>query len=587
MNRITHECLQGGQEWLDLRAHYFTASELAAAAGESKYQKRGDLLKAKATGIAEEIDAAKQRLFDAGHAAEAAARPIVEAMIGKELFPVTMSCEIDGLPLLASLDGIDMLGDDIWENKLLNDSLKNDVLNGWLSTHYAYQIEQQLLVSGAGRCFFTTSDGTPEGTFGMWYESDPELRAKIVSIWKQFAEDLANYQHTEATPAAVAEAIDDLPALTVQLVGQVTASNLEPFKAAVTARIQAINTNLVTDADFATADKMVKFLDDGEKRLDLVKAQALAQTESIDQLFRTIDSLKAEMRSKRLTLDKLVKAEKENRKAEIISGASKQLGLHIIALQERVGVQFMPAVASFTEVTKGLKSLDSMRDKVSVALANAKIEANAVADLIDYNIKTLTAEGHDWKFLFPDLASVVTKAKDDFTALLMSRVSQHKESEAKRLEAEREKIRIEEQAKAQREAAEKAAAEKREADAKAAAEQAERNRVAAEEIRKLDEERKASMAASCVEEKPKSETQPVFSIASDTQTATNDCLSSIKLGEICARLGYTVSAEFLSSLGIDPVATEKNAKLYPAAQFPTICRKIADHTLAVAFRKAA
>lgn len=569
MNRITHECLQGGQEWLDLRAHYFTASELAAAAGESKYQKRGDLLKAKATGIAEEIDAAKQRLFDAGHAAEAAARPIVEAMIGKELFPVTMSCEIDGLPLLASLDGIDMLGDDIWENKLLNDSLKNDVLNGWLSTHYAYQIEQQLLVSGAGRCFFTTSDGTPEGTFGMWYESDPELRAKIVSIWKQFAEDLANYQHTEATPAAVAEAIDDLPALTVQLVGQVTASNLEPFKAAVTARIQAINTNLVTDADFATADKMVKFLDDGEKRLDLVKAQALAQTESIDQLFRTIDSLKAEMRSKRLTLDKLVKAEKENRKAEIISGASKQLGLHIIALQERVGVQFMPAVASFTEVTKGLKSLDSMRDKVSVALANAKIEANATADRIDANRKAMS----EHVSLFPDFTSVCTKAPDDFAALVAMRVAQQKEADEKRLAAERERIRAEEEAKARREAEQKAqmAEHERLVAERAAAREAAANQPLQEH------------PAACVQQMPKSETQPASTETSETQPG-----ATLKLGEINAMLSpVSVNADGLASLGIHPVATEKNAKLYEASKFPTICRLISEHVMAQAFKKAA
>lgn len=586
MNRITHDCQQGSNEWLQLRAKYFTASELSAAAGQSKYQTRTDLIKQKSTGIVPEVDSAKQRLFDAGHAAEAAARPIVEARLGTELYPVTMSCEVDGLPLLASLDGIDMLGDVIWESKLLNESLKADIQQGKIEPHYAYQIEQQLLVSGADKCYFTASDGTEEGTFGMWYESNPAMRKEIVSIWTQFAKDVAAYVPEAAKPAAVAEVIEDLPALTVQLVGQVTASNLADFKAAVIARIQAINTNLVTDNDFATADKMVKFLDDGEKRLDLVKSQALAQTSSIDELFRTIDGLKAEMKSKRLTLDKLVKAEKENRKFEIINSGNTDLLSHCAALSDRVGVPVRVTV-SFAESIKGLKSLDSMRDKVSVALANAKIEANAVADLIDYNIKTLTAEGHDWKFLFPDLASVVTKAKDDFTALLMARVSQHKEAEAKRLEAEREKIRIEEQAKAQREAAEKAAAEKREADARAAAEQAERNRIAAEEIRKLDEERKASMAASCVEEKPKSETQPVFSIASDTQTATNDCLSSIKLGEICARLGYTVSAEFLSSLGIDPVATEKNAKLYPAAQFPTICRKIADHTLAVAFRKAA
>lgn len=570
MNRITHECLQGGQEWLDLRAHYFTASELAAAAGESKYQKRGDLLKAKATGIAEEIDAAKQRLFDAGHAAEAAARPIVEAMIGKELFPVTMSCEIDGLPLLASLDGIDMLGDDIWENKLLNESLKNDVLQGQLSPHYAYQIEQQLLVSGAGRCFFTASDGTPEGTFGMWYESDPELRAKIVSIWKQFAEDLANYQHTEATPAAVAEVIDDLPALTVQLVGQVTASNLDSFKTAVTARIQAINTTLVTDADFATADKMVKFLDDGEKRLDLVKAQALAQTESIDQLFRTIDSLKAEMRSKRLALDKLVKAEKENRKSHIVGEARGELLLHVAALNKRVEVNAIEAPNGiFAEAIKGLKSLDSMREKVSVALANAKIEANAIADRIDINRKAMCEHAN----LFPDFASVCTKAADDFAALVALRVAQQKEADEKRLAAERERIRAEEEAKARREAEQKAqmAEHERLVAERAAAREAAANQPPQEQ------------PAVCVQQMQKSEPQPALTAASETQHG-----ATLKLGEINAMLSpVSVNADGLASLGIHPVATDKNAKLYEASKFPTICRLISEHVMAQAFKKAA
>ena len=550
MNRITHDCQQGTQAWLDLRAHYFTASELPAAAGESKYQKRNDLLKAKATGITEEIDAAKQRLFDAGHAAEAAARPIVERIIGAELYPVTMSVEIDGLPLLASLDGIDMLGDVIWENKLLNDSLKNDVLQGRLDLHYAYQIEQQLLVSGAAKCYFTTSDGLPDGTFGMWYESNPDLRAKIISIWKQFAEDLASYEHIEAKPAPVADAIEDLPALTVQLVGQVTSSNLATFKDAVTARIQAINTVLVTDSDFANADKMVKFLDDGEKRLDLVKSQALAQTESIDLLFRTIDSLKAEMRSKRLTLDKLVKAEKENRKSEIVTAASKELFAHMQSLRQRVG-GYMPNIEGpiFAEAIKGLKSLDSMRDKVSVALANAKIEANAIADRIDANRKAMAGN----EALMPDFSQLCTKATDDFVAIVAMRAAQQKERDEKRLEAERERIRSEEQAKAQRE-------------------------LTAANQTQFEQNKQPEATTTGTAETP---------LTGNQETAPQECGKTIKLGEICARLGFTVTADFLGTLGIHPVATEKNAKLYSESKFPTICRLISDHVMSLAFTKAA
>ena len=548
MNRVTHNVTQGSAEWLAIRAKHFTASELSAAAGKSKYQSRQSLIKAKATGLVEEVSPATQRLFDAGHAAEAAARPIVEAMLGEDLFPVTMSCEIDGLPLLASLDGITMLGDSIWENKLLNESLKSSIQQGKLDDHYALQIEQQLLVSGATKCYFTTSDGTEAGTFGMWYESNPDLRNQIVAIWKQFAEDVKNYVHVEAKAEPVAEVIEDLPALTVQLVGQVTSSNLATFQTAVMERIKAINTTLVTDNDFATADKMVKFLDDGEKRLELVKSQALAQTASIDELFRTIDSLKAEMRSKRLTLDKLVKAEKENRKAEIVTAANREFSDHLATLLKRVGAP-IPVTGSFGEAVKGLKSLDSMRDKVATALANAKIEANAIADRIDANRKTVEDMS-----LFPDFAQVSTKAPDDFAALLAMRTAARKEAEEKRLAEERERIRAEEQAKAQREAA--------------------------EVLRKQQEAEAAKLA----EQRPVAnpDAQPVVSVIEPA----NDGGQMIKLGEINAALGITVTADFLDRLGIK-ATIEKNAKLYPAAKFPTICRLIADHILAQAFKKAA
>ena len=83
-NRVTHDCAQGSEAWHTLRAKHYTASEASAMLGVSKYQTRADLIKRKATGLAEEIDAATQRRFDDGHAAEAAARSIVEGIIGAD-----------------------------------------------------------------------------------------------------------------------------------------------------------------------------------------------------------------------------------------------------------------------------------------------------------------------------------------------------------------------------------------------------------------------------------------------------------------------------------------------------------------------
>ena len=402
----------------------------------------------------------------------------------------------------------------------------------------------------------------------MWYESCPKLRAALIAGWKQFGSDVAAYQHVETVAAPVADSIEELPALSVSLVGQVTSSNLATFKETVLARIQAINTTLVTDADFVNADKMVKFLDDGEKRLELVKSQALSQTATIDELFRTIDGLKAEMRSKRLTLDKLVKSEKENRKSEIVTKANAEFAAHIQALDARIGMRLPMASPQLAESIKGLKSLDSMRDKVSVALANAKIEANAIADRIEANRKTVEDMS-----LFPDFAQVCAKAPEDFAALVAMRISQRQA----RLDAEREKIRAEEQAKAQREAAAEA---KRIADAKLAEEHA----AAVAEIRKIDAERKEAQEAAA-----KSEAERIAALPTVVEVEPHHIEQpramvepiatgkTIKLGEICLRLGFTITADFLASLGFDPVATEKNAKLYQEASFPVICRALQRH----------
>ncbi len=70
---------QGSAAWLAARSKHFCASEAAAALGLSKYTTRDELLRQKATGLTEEVSPAKQRIFDAGHEAEALAPPFAGA----------------------------------------------------------------------------------------------------------------------------------------------------------------------------------------------------------------------------------------------------------------------------------------------------------------------------------------------------------------------------------------------------------------------------------------------------------------------------------------------------------------------------
>lgn len=438
---------QGTDEWARVRATRFTASEAPAMMGVSKYQTRTQLLDQKSTGLVPDVDDHQQRIFDKGHAAEAAARPIAERIIGEDLYPVT--CEDDEGRLLASMDGLTMLEDAGFEHKLWNEKLAEQVRAGNLEPHYTVQMDQQMLVSGAEKILFMCSDGTEENCVWMWYEPNEKAIKALTAGWAQFEKDLAAHKPAEAEqPKAEGRAPDALPALSVQVQGMVTASNLKAFEESARTALANIKTDLKTDNDFADAEKSIKFCKEVETRLTGAKDQVIGQMGSVDEVIRLIDSLHEEFRQKRLKQEKGVKAQKEQRKAEILSEYRQSFSeypRHMLADVHK----YMPAInADFAGVMKGLKTMTSIRSACDDELARAKIEANEIASVIRVNLQQIHEHAHGYDFLFNDFGQICHKPADDFAAIVKSRIADHREAEQKKLDAEREKIRQEEEAKA-------------------------------------------------------------------------------------------------------------------------------------------
>jgi putative phage-type endonuclease len=553
---------QGSPAWHAARARHFCASEAPAMLGVSKYTSRSELLAQKKTGITEEVEAGKQRLFDAGHEAEAKARPIAEGILGQDLFPMVGIREVDGLPLLASFDGLTMDESIVWETKLWNEELAQACVTGELDPHYWAQLEHQLIVSQADTVLFTTSDGTPERTAQTWYVSVPERRQQVIDGWKQFAQDLASYVPEVATAKPEGRTPETLPALRIEVTGMVTASNLAEYKAHALAVFDSINRELVTDAQFADAEKTIKWAGDVEDRLAAAKQHALSQTESIDELFRTIDDISAEARRVRLELFNLVKARKEQVRVEIVTEGAKLLAIHLEALNASIGKPYMPAVpADFGAAIKGKRTIESLRDAVGTTLANAKIAANAIADKIHVNLRAIREQG-EHSFLFSDVASLVLKEPEFVEMVIKNRVAEHQAIEAARIETERQRIANEERAKA--EASERARADAEIAEAKRASEEA------------IAKAQQATLVAN-VAAMAKNETQHFTYPAETVEPVKDDADNNMRLGQICEKLGFTITAEFLSGLGFEPSATEKNAKLYKTRLFPLICRALVNH----------
>lgn len=490
----TISLIQGTTEWAAHRAQHWNASDAPAMLGCSPYKSRSQLIHELATGAVQEIDAATQRRFDDGHRFEALARPIAEAIVGEELYPVV---GVLGR-LSASFDGLVMAEDTGYESKTLNDELRAALPHAGRDSHqhndgknlpkmYRVQMEQQLMVADGTRILFcaTKFDANDEllEERHCWYYPDEALRAEILAGWAQLEADVAAYKPVEVIPAAVAAPIQDLPALDIQITGAVVASNLALWRDIVVQRIAEINTDLKDDQDFADAAKMVTFLDNGEKRIKLVKEQAQAQASSIDEVFRALDQISAELKAKRLELNRLVEARKESIRLEILQEGKDALKAHIEQINATLKGAVLPAInADFAGAMKGKRTVQTLREAMQDCLAAAKIEANQIADGIRFNLTTYDEIGAEFPQLFPDLKQIVLKGKDDFTSTVKLRISEHKEQERQRQE---------------REAKQRAEQAEREAAAARAAQEAEAQRKAGEQAASvIESDRKTEPAAS-------------------------------------------------------------------------------------------
>ncbi|MGF6963020.1 putative phage-related endonuclease [Paraburkholderia sp. WC7.3g] len=523
--RITHDLIQGSDEWAQFRLTKFGASEAAAMLGISTKAKRTELLHMKHTGNPKEFsDWVQKNILDYGHEVEALSRPIIEELIGQDLYPVTRSLGV----LSASCDGLTLDDEIAFEHKQWNTALAESVHNKVLPDEYQPQCQQIMLVAGAQKVIFVCSDGTRENMEYMEVYPDRSWFDRIIAGWAQFEKDLASYvpEIIEAKP--VGHTPETLPALHIELTGVVKHSNLRDFKAHALAVFAGINRELTTDQHFADAEKTVKWCEDVESRLKAAKEHALSQTQSIDELFRAIDDISAEARRVRLDLDKLVTKRKTEVKDSIIAGGRKKFADHCAALIADLGlgdVRLEVGAPDFVSAAKNKRTLESLHDAIDTALANGKIAADAAAR--DLRAKLDWYKQHaEYAFLFRDLQTLIQKAAEDFQLAVTTRIEHHKQAEA-----------------------EKAKASPIPAPAVIAP---------------------APIAAKQVQVAPWVATTPAGA-------------PTLRLGQINERLApIALSAEGLATLGFKHAATDKAAKLYHEEVFPQICAALIRHIEAAA-----
>lgn len=575
---ILHTVSQGSPEWHALRAEHFTASDAPAMLGLSKYKTRSQLLREKATGIKPEVSESMQRIFNAGHEVEERARPLAEEVCGVELYPATGSLEVDGLKLLASFDGISDDDCILFECKSWNAEYAAQVMDGVVPDTHWPQLEHQLLVSGGEKVYFTVTDGK-EKLASLWYESQPERRASLIAGWKQFKSDLEAYQPEIVNTEVIAESIESLPAIFIQVEGKIVAGDMRAHRAQIATWVDKLPKTFESDQDFANGILAVKKCAETEESLKSLIAQIRGQMVSVDEVMRLIEDAISEVSAARLRIKKAVDIEKDKRKEEIVLNARREIQQYVDKLNDSLGIVIVPqpSGAMFATAIKGMSKLDLMRDKLAATLANAKVECDMIATTVRANLSTYAAvvDGHE--FLFRDLHDLLSNpSPEGFAAIIQQRIDRHKSEQSAKMEAERERIRAEEQAKAEREAQAKAAVEleaelaklRAEAEAKAGAEQDARNAETARQ-RLIGQDQRGKV-----------DDTPIIPFGGHSMAFTStppDNGKTMRLGEICARLEFNVTTVFLAKLGFEPVGVDRAAKLYRECDFPAICNALISH----------
>lgn len=508
------ELVQGSPEWIAARIELFGASEAPAMMNESKFMSRNELLKLKFTGKAKPVSAHLQKIYDKGHATEEMARPIVEGKIDEELYPVTG--QLENSKIMASFDGLTMMEDTAFEHKLYNATLAENVRNNVLEMHYVWQLEQQLLVSGAEKVIFVTSDGTEDNYESMEYFSIPERREALIAGWAQFEKDLADYQPEVKKEMVAAKEVESLPLITFEVIGSEITSNVSLVLVEIKERAQVeMNRKLETDQDFADKDKLNKATKDA--RAKLTKAVEDVQNKFVSYsefagVAAEIDIVLQKMQSQG---EKQVKQAKEAKKNLIKLTAEKEVSDFSVSVDKlinpiRINTVYRGGMPDFDLAMKGKRTIESLQNAVDSEVAKLKVSVNEVKDKVIANLATLRELAGEYEFLFNDSSELVVKENDDLINLIKMRIADHKAAEAKKLAEQTAQIEAAAKLKAENEAAAKLEAEEKriryEERAKVQAEEAEKqqkeHRIAKDKRDQQQEDIASGDAINQVEEKP-------------------------------------------------------------------------------------
>ncbi len=435
---------QGSERWHEERALHDCASDAPVMMGDSKVRSRRELLHEKHTGQSKEISGYVQDVvFAEGHKTEAEARKIVELDLFEDLTPAVVAREVDGLMLMASLDGWTDDHKLLFEHKQWNAVLADNVKNQVLEPAHYWQLEHQLLASGAEQVLFVVSDGTEDKMVKMLYQSTKRRRSALIAGWHQFAKDREVYEPEAKQEVVVGASAEAFPVITYKVDVSMVESNIADVLPIIKERAEIeMNRVLDTDQDFADKENLNKATKATREKLKEIVASAEGEFVSFSEFAATAEQIDAILQKMQSQGEKQVKQAKEKKKRDMANDANADLVAYIGECNSKIKPLLIGIIMNggvnpdFEGAMKNKRTIESLKNAVDGVVAAAKIEIDQVMANVVPNQIYLREHAKDYSFLFADVSQIINQAIEPFQAIVKSRIAEHKASAEKKIKSD-------------------------------------------------------------------------------------------------------------------------------------------------------
>lgn len=540
---------QGSPEWLANRRTTFNASELAAAMGIHPNIIRNELIRLYARGTEIEYsDYVKNVIFPNGHRVEKIIRVLAEKNFDEDFIPKVFA--LDG-KYSCSLDGQTIIGDRNLEIKQYAKELYESVANGILPDHHKPQVQQGLWITGAELTIFAVSSEDEQSFVSMEVFPDHAFIDTIPRIWAKFKEDYENYTDIEQVSfLSDVEKDDRLPVVKLSSGGISVASNI---KAWFSVKKQAFE-KLPEIIDAESIGEFQTTKDNFEVALPLIQHLRKGLEENAKPLVDVIDELISIEKYLKKCVSHCSNTLTEFRRSirqKACDEATEDFWAYVEQKNQGFPVRIDVLVPDFMACCNRTKNHDSLGSAIGAELMNAKIEVDKIAEVLHEKITWYSSVADGCQHLFSDLQEIIYKDDEHFMLLVTTRIEQHKKAEADRLTAKREQDE----------------AEKMMADVHNASPIPDQAPPLAQPAAQQEQIQEP------IQEQP---AEKVIAASNDESPIPQRGEPTLKLGDINSRLGFTVTCDFLGSLGFDAHSVGAK-KLYHEDDFPLICGAIVKH----------